>query len=66
LLIFEKIIISKTNTGPRHKNAWGGHKKDPKNTRNKKNAASNSCWQSVQDPCRFVFENYRCAWNRSL
>ena len=30
------------------------------------NAASNLCWQSVQDPCRMLFENCRCLWNRSL
>jgi len=29
------------------------------------NASSNLCWQSVQDPCRIVFENCRCSWNRS-
>jgi len=29
------------------------------------NALSNLCWQSVQDPCRIVFENCRCSWNRS-
>jgi len=31
------------------------------------NAASNLCWQSVQDPCGrpIVFENCRCSWNRS-
>jgi len=32
----------------------------------KRNAASNIRWQFVQDPCRIVFETYRCAWNRSL
>jgi len=29
-------------------------------------AASNVCWQSVQDQCRTVFENCRCSWNRRL
>jgi len=31
------------------------------------NAASNLCWQYVEDPCgRFnVFENCRCSWNTS-
>jgi len=29
------------------------------------NTAGNLCWQSVQDPCRIVFENCRCSWNRS-
>jgi len=29
------------------------------------NAVSNLCWQSVQDPCRILFENCRCSWNRS-
>jgi len=28
-------------------------------------AANNFCWQSVQNPCRVVFENCRCLWNRS-
>jgi len=26
---------------------------------------NNLCWQSVQDPCRIVFENCRCSWNIS-
>jgi len=31
------------------------------------NAASNLCWQFVQDSCcrPIVFENCRCSWNRS-
>jgi len=29
------------------------------------NAASNLCWQPAQDPCRILFENCRCSWNRS-
>jgi len=29
------------------------------------NAASNLPWQSVSNPCRIVFENCRCSWNRS-
>jgi len=27
--------------------------------------AGNLSWQSVQDPCRIMFENCRCSWNRS-
>jgi len=55
LLMWERFITCKTSTGPRRKNlheeAW--------------NAASDLCWQSVQDPCRTLFENCRCSWNRS-
>jgi len=29
------------------------------------NAASNVCWQSVQEPCRIVFDKCRCSWKRS-
>ena len=29
-----------------------------------RNTSSNLCWQSVQGPCRIVFENCRCACNR--
>jgi len=29
------------------------------------NDANNLCWQSVHDPCRILFENRRCLWNRS-
>jgi len=32
-----------------------------KTARNKRNAASSICWQSVQDQCRILFENSRCA-----
>jgi len=30
------------------------------------NAASNFCWQSVQDPCGVVFENCGCSWRSDL
>jgi len=29
------------------------------------NAANKLCWQSAQDSCRIVFENFGCLWNRS-
>jgi len=61
----KNVIISKINTGPRRKNSWSRHKSDTKNTRKKRNAASNVCWQSIQGPCREMFENYRCAWKKS-
>jgi len=32
LIVEKTFIISKTNTGPRGKNAWGRHKSDTKNT----------------------------------
>jgi len=61
----KKKFYSKTNTGPHRKTTRGRHKSDTKHARKKRNAGSNICWQSVQDPCRTVFENRRRAWNRS-
>jgi len=61
----KNFISSKTNTGPRRKDGWSRHKSDTKNTRKKRNAASNVCWQFVQGPCHIMFENCTCSWNRS-
>jgi len=64
LLIVEKILLLAKQTRVRAKKTRGT---GIKVTRKKRNAASNLSWQSVglQDPCRIVFENFRCAWNRS-
>ena len=56
----ESFIISKTNTGPRRKNAWGRHRSDTKTTpRNPK--CSDLCWQCVQG---HLFKTNRCSWIR--
>jgi len=53
--MLKSFITCKTSTGPRrkilHEETW--------------NAASYVCWQSVQGPCRVLFENCRCSWNKS-
>ena len=60
MLIVEKSLSLEKQTRVCAENTRGRHKCDTKNTRKKRNVASNLCWQSVQDPCRIVFEY--CRW----
>jgi len=64
LLHVEKILL--LNTGPGRKQAWGRQKIGTKITWQKQIAASSLCWQSVQDSCCILFEDWRYAWNRNI
>jgi len=57
-LIFEKkLLLAKQTLVHAAETRGVGVKMTQKIQEKKWNAASNSCWQSVQDPCRIVLEN---------
>jgi len=60
------FIISKTNTGPRRRNAWDRHGSGTELHEETWNAACYLYWQSMLDPCLIVFENCRCSWRSDL
>jgi len=60
------FTISKTNTGPRRRNAWGRHGSGTELHEETWNSDCNLCWQSVHDPCLIVFENCRYSWRSVL
>jgi len=58
------LLLEKQAQVHAEKNVWAGIIVTQKLHEETWNAASNLCWQSVQDPCLIVFENCRCSWYR--
>jgi len=65
LIVEKNLLLAKQTNVRSEKTSGAGIKVTQKIHEKKRNAVSNLCCQSVQDPCRIVFENCWCAWNRS-